>query len=219
MGNLGSNAAPVLTMRPQRQVGPQAFAREMYVRLPYTDFANLVTGTGGTFVIRTFNLNSLASIIPAGGGHQPRQFDQLSGIYRKYWVSGVKVTITATNPNVDGLVCAYALRARNILGIDGTTVTEAAELQNCRQANLHNTGSQTKQWSFYVDIAKLCGVPKIVYKTDESQFAAAYNASPTEFAYLEIGLCMPMLQAASAQFRTDLVYYARMYNYLTPSAS
>ncbi len=218
LGSLGGRVQ--LRDRPQRQIGAQPFARSMFVRLAYSDsFSQSAPATTNLYGVTTWSLNSLFDPDVTGTGHQPMQYDQLTGIYRKYQVYGAKVQLEFSNPSTDGLFVGYALRARALVGINALTVGEATEHRNTVQTPMQNTGTQLKRFSFYVKIHELCGVPKLLYNAGEAQFAAAYNANPTEFAYLEVGTCSTTGSAISVNVRIRITYFAKMYNYLTQSQS
>lgn len=221
LGSLSNSRSILAKDRPQRQVGPLPFAREYYVRLPYADSfqQSAATSYANQFGVTTWNLASLYDPDVSGIGHQPMMYDQLTGIYRKYWVYGCKVQIEYSDPSADHLFLSYCVRTRNLAGVNGKTISQATEQRNCKVFPMVNTGSQKKTVSFYVDLAKAHGIPKIVFKTDEEQYAAAYNASPAGFCYLEIGTASTNNSAVSVNIRLRLTYFARMYDYLTQSQS
>ena len=76
-----ANAATVRVDRPLVQRGPLPFARSFNVKLPYSQTFNPATAFTDTAVVQTFRLNSLFDPWQTGAGHQPMQYDQLTGIY------------------------------------------------------------------------------------------------------------------------------------------
>lgn len=205
--------------RPQRQSGRMPFARSMFVRLNYADSFGQNAPATNVYGITTWNLNSLFDPDATGAGHQPQQYDQLTAIYRRYHVYGCKVDIEFSNPTADGLFVAWSVRARNTAGIITASIAQLGELPHVKQMPMHNTGSQVKRVSFFVNMRDICHVPKLIYNSDEAQFSAAFNANPLEFIYLEIGTCTTTGVAIGVNVRLRLTYFAKMYNAITAPPS
>lgn len=65
---------------------------KIFIKYRYCDYLSF-SGTNDAYVYRC---NSLYDPDYTGGGHQPRNFDQMSSIYAKYSVNAFKFKIIAT---------------------------------------------------------------------------------------------------------------------------
>lgn len=75
-------------------ISKDPFHRSYMAKLKYSDRVLISPGSGtpGVFVL---SVNNLYDPQTSTGGHQPRGFDQLMAIYKRYTVVGAKVVLTA----------------------------------------------------------------------------------------------------------------------------
>lgn len=209
--------------QPSRQIGYLPFAPRMQVRLPYVETLTIAapgSGVAGTYV---FRLNSLYDPNLTQTGHQPMQYDQLTGIYRSYIVRGCKVDLEFSDPSGDGLFVGYNVTSTDTYSAAGDatnkTLDAICEMRNSTVKPIVNTGSQTKKFSQYFPIAKLMQKPSLIYNADRALYAAAYSASPTKEANLSLIVLDSRLGTASVLVRVRLTYFAEMYDQIPQSQS
>lgn len=200
-----------------RQVGYHPFAEVFHARLHYGHTFGISAPATATTAAAPprFSLNSLYDPDFSGGGHQPMQYDQLTGIYKRYLVHACKVELEFSNPNGDALYVGYNLWNN----APGTFTQSAASLdlgnlverRNVKMVPIVNTGSQVKRMTIYVPMATLMQVPRVVYKTDRGAYSALYNANPAVFAFLEILALDPNGGTTGCTVTMNLTYYAELY--------
>jgi len=210
----------MLKDKPSHQQGPLPFAREMYVRIPYVDQFQQSAPATQLFGVTSWALNSLFDPDQTGSGHQPYQYDQLTGIYKKYMVYKAKVDLVFSNPTADDLIVAYSVRTANLAGINGSSIASIGERRNTKSFAMVNTGNQKKSISFFVDMATSFAQPNVLFKANEDKFAAAYNANPTNILFLEVATaCTTALGTTGVNVQLRITYYARLYDYYTQAQS
>ncbi|AXH74082.1 MAG: capsid protein [Incitativirus reperis] len=207
--------------KPGKQIGFLPFAQTMHVRLPWVwNIQGYTSPAGATAGAVYYRLNSLYDPDSAAGGHQPMQYDQLTGIYRSYLVHACKIELEFTNPSADGLFVGYGVYDSALTtGSSGKGLDYIGEMRNAVMKPLNNSGSQTQKFSIYVPINKIMQVPKVVYTSDRGQYASPYNASPTAAPLLEVLVLSTTGSAISCNTRMRLVYYAEMFDSITQAQS
>lgn len=219
------NMAVYSPARPLRQVGYHPFAPVFQARLHYGHSFGISAPATSTTAASPprYCLNSLFDPDNTGVGHQPMQYDQLTGIYRKYLVHACKVDLEFSNPSGDALYVGY-----NVWNNSGGTATQPAssldlgnltERRNAKMVPIVNSGNQTRKMSIYVPMATLMGVPRVVYKSDRGQYAAAYNANPAVLAFLEILALDPNGGTTGCTVRMNFTYYAELYEMVPQTQS
>lgn len=115
---------------------------------------------------------------------QPYFYDQLSAIYGKYCVVGVKYRITCTPPNISDAF----LIVRPTAGVHTPTTTQQEALwveeqrPNSKKYCLV-VGQQPRVIKGYIDVAKIYGVSKDTVRDDDT-FQSAINANPDKTVHL-----------------------------------
>lgn len=144
----------------------------------------VLAGTG----LRTqqMNLNSLFDPNRTGLGHQPYGFDQLCGpsgsaLYNRYRVFKVDYVVVCAN---DTYNIHYAVLNSNDASPPINSVSEARENPRCQYV-CQNPGGTLKKLTGSISIPSLMGRTKAQYMAS-NEYQAAYNASPTEFAIMNI---------------------------------
>lgn len=186
----------------------------MRARLPWSHNTGFAAPGGSVSGTVSYRLSSIydpdPSALPGSGG-QPRQFDQISGLYGKYIVHGASFTLEFTNPSADGLYVGYGLNyTGDSGGFSGYTLQALTEQRNVRLKAIHNSGSQKAVFSLYVPIHRLFGIPKIVYNTDRANFGAAINANPALMAFVAPIVLDTTGGTANCNLRIGVTYYVEL---------
>jgi len=203
--------------QPLRQVGYLPFAPVLRARLPYVEslvLSSPPTGYAGTYV---FNLNSCYDPNQTSTGHQPAQWDQLTGIYKSYLVHGCLVDLEFSNPNQDGLYVGYGLNSTDTYNVQsdplGKQVDQIGELRNCLIRPIMNTGRQKQRFRTYVPIHKLVAKPKMVFNADRASYAASVSSNPAKIANMSVIVVDRHSATTTVDVRVRLTYYVEMYDY------
>lgn len=139
-----------------------------------------ITNTLGVPNGHIFRINNLFDLDATGVGHQPIAFDQMALLYKKYRVTGAKITIRAENTATVPMLMVLHQRR------DGTAVPDVGQLienGNCKYTTLAPTltpGSM-KTITHYFSAKKFFG--------DDwkgHQHAADFNTSPIQQCYEHI---------------------------------
>jgi len=137
-----------------------------------------IAGVSGDYI---FRLNSIYDPDLSGGGHQPMGFDQLAALYNRYQVKSVKVKIVG-HKETDNVVGVMAFQANN----DATSkaaypISQIKEQPNTtvRYSNFYNTNDKPCTITKTYDLAKVTGVSKTKYMTDD-RYQSAFNNNPAE---------------------------------------
>lgn len=152
-------------------------APRMRTTLIYSETVSLGGVTG--FQEHQWNLNGLFDPNRTGGGHQPRGFDQITALYSRYRVYGVRYVVEAQFVSLTSAVTDTML-----LGVvpnnSGTALTGAADAAespygDTRAFNLFKIARISK----YIDLPKLNGKTLTAYMSDDTTQALS-TANPTE---------------------------------------
>ena len=170
------------------------FPPAMKKTLRYVDKVQILTNTAAA-VGRFWKINSLYDFDGSTTGHQPRYFDQFctaSGPYLKYRVLGVRITVECcSDPSHNAVPVIFAA------GFN-TTQTLPTFPSGSVVANPYTTGelpgwtsliqdaySGTRKMNFQRTVANVLGL-KDSQIMSEDNYAAAYNADPTDIAYFQV---------------------------------
>lgn len=208
--------AVVRPERPLIQKGFLPFARTFSVKLPYTAIFDITTSIIDTAVTHVFRLNSLFDPDQTLAGHQPMQYDQLTGMYHRYIVNGCKVNIEVNDPTDDGCYVGYAIYSGSNSGAapGGKKLSEISEHRDTRMKRINNTGAQKASFSVYVPMHSLFGLPKMLYNNDRDQFSAPQDGNPGITAALVVfASALGATSVVTTSYRVNLQYYATMYDY------
>ncbi|AUW34326.1 capsid protein [Circovirus sp.] len=190
---------------------PPTYSAKMH----YVENFSLATGTAGVMgTSAKVSLNSLYDPNMSGSGHQPYGYDQITALYRRYIVSGVKINITFTNPNDDGLVVAVMIQASGGVGaIAGQTADIIKEQPLSWTHPINNTGSQVCHFRQYLPLQKVEGLMKVQWIANQDQYGALYTASPSLQPFLLMSVGSDAGSGAAAiMARIELTYYTRFYD-------
>ncbi len=213
----------VTSLRPPKptvQRGYLPFGNAYFCRLPYEDSLVLTNNTFQTAVKHNFNLGSLFDPDVSGGGHQPRQYDQLAPMYERYIVFGCKIDLTFFDPSADGIFVGIRIYITGSgTSTTGLSYSELSEMRDTWIKPINNSGSQRVTKSIYVPNNVPFGISKRDYSSDQDNYAALTTASPTRFVNFDVFVIDSNGSATTCKFTIKLVYYARLYNYKPASQS
>lgn len=206
------------------------YPRSAFLRLKYHRIGDISSvTTQNVFGSKiTFHLNDLLvpKIGQAAGDPLPYGTTQLSEMYRKYRVYGVKYHIIFSDGSADGIECAiYARGSKETHTIDSAALSNVLQLRNVRTSMLNNTGEQERHMRGYIDIRKIEGTTKYrlsaddAYEGDITSSLSGPSLSPT----LEIAIANRTADATArtCRFQVFLEYLTRLYECidLNPSTS
>lgn len=181
----------------------------------YCQTYQYVTGTAGVFGGgNTYRLNSLYDPDLTGAGHQPYGYDQISALYRRYLVRGVKITIIFNNPSHDGIVCGAMIQGSGGVGtLAGQTADIIKEQPYSVTRVLNSTGKQFVTISQYIDLSKLEGLNRVQWIANQDQYGALVSANPSLCPTLQVGIASDAAEAgASCTIRILFTYYSQFYD-------
>lgn len=201
------------------QQGRLPFSNVGIYRLPYSEsFPITADGTTGlTNTGYTYRLNSVYDPRVELGGGQPMQFDYLVGPFLngRYWVKGVKFTVTFSNPDQDGMLVGFRIRAStNGTTSIGKSIAEVKEMDLTRSRWIHNTGNQTTSFSHYIKPWNVFGITREQYNNFE--YSAGVSANPDQIVLLEpFALHSVSGQEATIRCTVSIRYYIQLTNRTT----
>ncbi len=212
-----SGSLPSLTLRrPQTvQRGLLPFGTSYLCKLPYVFSVTRTTVADAKAQVYQFRTNSLFDPDLTGVGHQPYQFDQLTLMYSRYIVYGLKYSITFNNPNVDGVYCGVLIRNASAAALDplGKFYDEIQEKRLAHLFPLNNTGSQMRTIKGYISNAQIAGLSKSQYAAEYDNYGALSTQNPLLQILLELILIIPDATIGSLRFSGTLTYYAKLSEY------
>lgn len=184
-------------------------------RMTYTTTDVLSVGAVGVFgTEKIFRLNSLYDPDYSGTGHQPYGFDQLAGLYRKYMVNAIKISIVFDDPDQDSLVVAVQLQpsssSQTLTGSDADAVKERPmAVTRC----INNTGSQIVRVNQYMTMSKIEGISPLQWKTQMDQYGALATANPTLTPYIRLAVGnVRSSGSGTIVARTTLTFYTKWWD-------
>lgn len=204
-----------------RQRGMNPFPQQYLAKLHYAHGTGIAPATAHLAGKITYRLNSIFDPDKSGTGHQPYQFDQLSGIYARSQVYGCKIDLEWTNPQGDGLYVGYNLiNPTNGGGVHGKTLDVISELPNVHCQPINNSGSQVKRMSLYVPLHKLNGITKAQFMANKGVYSeATVGPAISTVNDLEIWVIDSTGGFTQVNFKLNLTYYVLMYDYLAQAQS
>lgn len=160
---------------------PAPFPNYMVKKLRYADSHVYSVGTGGFLGDQQmWILNSCYDIDETGTGHQPYGYDQLSAIYNRYKVLGIKIKLTITDPSADGICVCYQLTnpSNSSPYINTLDPMVVAEQNMSGMVTINDSGSQKLIKQFYVPMHVVAGITKLQFKADPDNYTADVGNNP-----------------------------------------
>lgn len=171
--------------------------------------------TTSTYTSQQFRLNSLFDPEVAIGGGQPRYFDTFCGgndtsaPYYRYHVFAAKVIVKFwNNSDTSGLIACGWWPSGN--SSEPTAPAEILERKSFKWDHLTALSGSAgqKTISFYVPIHVAYGFSRQRVR-DDSQFNAAYNASPTQVLNCSVMWFPDVVAEKTVNFSIKIIYYAK----------
>jgi len=198
--------------QPATQRGFLPFANSFNVRLPWVWSYQPTAPAFDVSGVTTYRLNGPYDPDFAVGGHQPQQWDQISGMYGKYFVHAAKFTLEYSNPTSDGMFVGFGIRYTGDNGAyAGLTLDQLSEKRNVAMKPIMNSGNQKVIFSQYVPMHQVFGLPKMIYNADRAQFGAAVAATPSKEVWVTPIVIGSGGLTPTVNLRIAITYYATMY--------
>jgi hypothetical protein len=173
------------------------------------------TATASTYV---FRLNSLFDPDLTGTGHQPYQYDQVSGLYGSYRVTEVEFELRFYTPTTGGLWVGYVMQSQAGGSVAGLSVDSILERQTGKCLPLPLYGDQSVLLRQRIRIPTLLGLTDAEYSS--SIYQALVSASPAFQAYLQLFVVDPAgTSAQTCRVSGRINYKAEFFNYIAPGSS
>lgn len=213
----------------QVQRGITPFAAEFLCTFRYFERVSLqnsnAVNTASTY---SFRLNSLFDPNYTGTGHQPYQFDQLTGIYNNYIVERTAFKVTFRNTDAAGsyngiFVGASVFTDTNVAdSANGKTLSEIKEkaVTQVRPVAIQLNSENFITMQSVIDMARCLGMSKVSYMGNLEDHGAQYSANPTRTVYLELCIVDPDANSGSDMVAdVELTFFAKLWGYKGPSQS
>jgi len=181
-------------------------------RMNYSGLHALVTAGVGIPTVHVYRMASIYDPDFTGVGHQPLGHDELTPLYTKYVVTGIRYSVTFTNQSTtDYADIAVCCRPNSNTMPLMSTVFESSYVQ--RGVVGPETGSgNIKVIRGSMTVSKIRGVsPSKVL--NENEYAALIGASPVIVPTLQIYVENQSVAAAiTVNARVDITYMVQLYD-------
>lgn len=198
--------------RTRRYVQP--VPQRFYTKLRYAFTGQQLVLTAGAINRQSWAANGLFDPDVSGAGHQPYYFDQLSAMYRRYQVYGVKIQIWAqSNTGADGKPIYMTLWAQPSGDAVVNNPDQMVELFGSKTTIL-GAGEQPRYISKYWKCHQIYNVSKRNYNADPNYSALTGNSgfgnNPTSTGIIQ---CQAFTQGAAGvvNMTTKITYYCVFY--------
>lgn len=160
------------------------FPQRKYAKMVMVQNLALVAPVTNLSYEYIYRLNStFAPDLTGASGRQPYGRDTLAALYSYYQVMSAHIELEFYDTDQDGCIVGYQVQGDTISGL---TVSQIDERPWAKCTSMSNTGEQKKKYFIKVPMSTALGVTHSQYKNDTSQYASAYNASPTQGVYLRL---------------------------------
>lgn len=203
-------------------IKPEPFPRVLYTRCKYADNGQFTGSLQNYSYGKTYRLNSIWDPDFTGSGKTVTGHSQLSAIYNKYLVTGAKIYVSFNNPTQDGVRCGVRLRQVNSNSAISNATVDVINQPLTYIGGINNTGSQKKDFQFFVRPWSLLGLSKLEYFANTSIYAPTINADPAgaHTAYMDIFfLNQSNGDVQQLDYIVKIVYYVQFFDRKALSAS
>lgn len=222
---VGTYSKPKIPILIQR--GPMPFAPRFKTRLIYSHTGDITASSLNTVSVYEFNLNSVFDPDRTGVGHQPQQYDQLTGLYNNYIVKACRLDLEFTNPTADGIYVGYNLAGRPnqqalsaVDTVSGQTIDVTRERLNCIMKPFNNSGSQTLKFGIYIPIHSLMGISPKLYSDNPELYGRDIANNPLSQAIVEVCAWSSIgATAITCTYNMRLTYYTEFYDFRNQASS
>lgn len=145
-----------------------------------------VTGTQNRYALNSIHQPNQVSVT-ANANHSARGHNEYKNIYSRYFVYGVKITITWwTNETTDVLAgCSLLTQSNDATSITATPTWDIQEMDMGSVCRLAPSGENRYIQSCYVHIGKLEGRKLEMYNME---FSSAFDADPARLPQLHVAV-------------------------------
>jgi len=186
-------------------IGP--FGERWVGKLKYVDKfkQNVVVGE---YTELLFNLNSLFDPDRTGVGHQPRGFDQLSGIYSRYRVlkTAYKLTMLSTSQSSNLIQVVHQSNTTS----SAQSAANALEQGNS-MVRMFNAFQRAIPLKGIIALNTLTGNSLEAYRSDD-KYEGTVTTNPTELLILHVGIEGTTSVAANVEWLVELEYDCEMWD-------
>ncbi len=213
----------------QVQRGITPFASEFICSFRYFERISLQNSNSvNTASTYSFRLNSLFDPNYTGTGHQPYQYDQLTGIYNNYIVERTHFKITFRNSDAAGsyngiFVGASVFADTNVA--DSASGKTLSEIKEKAVTQIRPVTTQLNRENFItmqskIDMPRMLGMSRVSYYGDLADHGAVYNANPVRTVWLELCIVDPDANSGSdMNADVELTFFAKLWGYKGPAQS
>lgn len=164
---------------PRHNVKPEPFPTVLKTRMKFSsnnyNFAVPALGAAGW---NTFRVNSIWDPDLTGIGKTVTGWSVMNMVYSRYLVTGCKISVQFYDPDKDGATVGVRLRHANSAPTAGQTLQQLIEQPMTYTSGLSNTGSQTKNFNFFVRPWSLIGISKSEYMNNTTAYSADMGTMP-----------------------------------------
>lgn len=108
-------------------IGRQAFPKQLHNTLTYSEKIDLAMVGSGLANSYLFKCNGLFDPDTTGTGHQPAQFDRLSGLYHHYHVKSSRITLKFASTSTSDVTTACLFQNPDTTPLLSLTISTAME--------------------------------------------------------------------------------------------
>lgn len=201
-------------------IGDNPFPTHMRRTHTYNELFTLTTGSGVTGTQQAMRLNSVYDPNYTGAGHQAYGFDQMAALYEKYRVDNVKFQLLFTTPGAtNDIFCAAAVAPNFSSGMTGAAIYWCTEQPNSFYGQLSSSGQRRCVLQGNINLAQLCGVPKVKYISDPD-YSSAVTTNPAEDIALTFAIaCYDGTNAVACQVHCVMSFDVYWFDRTTQPAS
>ncbi len=190
--------------------GKSTIPDKLFTTMQYSDNVTL-TSTGGVVAAYQFQSSCFDPNL-TGVGHQPLGFDQWASFYTKYRVHGIGYKITFINTNTSVQV-DVSVMPKNVstTTIPHNTIWERPYTKH-KILGIEGSGQAVKTIKGYINIARVLGMSKLQYNTDDLTHSLI-GSSPTTMGFLQMYLApVDGSTTVISIVRVSLTYYTEFFS-------
>lgn len=200
--------------------GPTGFPDRVRVKLNYYAIEQY-TLTAGAAAYSYFRGNSLYAP-RSSGGHQPYGYDQWTTMYNKYRVLGSSIRVVPGwgSTGFTGTTASNDIGVVVVPKVENATPTGEILEQPYARSKTGSHYADNMVVKHYMSTAKMVGVDRRAVQSEDN-FAAAYNANPTDVWFWFIYVFPPSVGTDTIYLATNikLTYYVEFFSRVTESQS
>jgi len=221
-----SKAKPKPTFRAAKSYGikPQPFPRALHTRMVFTFNQAVSLPANALSTQNAFRLTSIYdpnySDTTGLNNKSTAGWLQMSGLYNRYIVMGIRAKVSFTDPTKDGASC-YVSLVQDV-NTNGRTLRYLMETPTTYTSAVNNTGQQKKSYDLYIKPWSLMAISKLEYLTNSDLYASPMNDDPTRELFLRIGIVGNndgVDTEPTLSMNVKLTYYVKLYDRIRLSST